>query len=124
MDTSIIDPQIFAGLPAMEQTKVRYNYAVPFIRKAIIATVEVTGISEKSIKSKTRRAEVTAARQILMHIARKHRKVSYQLLGDIFNRDHSTVIYSVREAENRLQNDKTFRQLYSRVMNRFTNQSK
>lgn len=110
-----MNPHIFTGLPAMEQMKVRYNYAVPFIKKAITATVEVAGISEKSIKSKTRRAEVTAARQILMHIARKHRKVSYQLLGEIFNRDHSTVMYSVREAENRLHTDKPFRQLYDRV---------
>lgn len=112
-------PYAFPGLPEQKRWEIQKDYARPFIQKVIAAVSKATGVSEWHIKSKVRKAEVAAARQIVMHIARSNRKITFTAIGNILRRDHSTVMYSVQEAENRLETDKNFKRLYEKSMRIF-----
>ena len=48
------------------------------------------------MKSKKKTAEIVKARQIAMHLCRKHTKTSLKGIGEAFGgRDHSTVIHAL-----------------------------
>ena len=53
-------------------------------------------VSVKDLQSKCRRKTITFPRQISMYLARKHTEESLSEIGKAFNRDHSTVVHSIR----------------------------
>jgi chromosomal replication initiator protein len=53
-------------------------------------------ISTAELQSKCRKREVAFPRQVGMYLARKHTTVALADIGRAFNRDHSTVVHSVR----------------------------
>ncbi len=48
------------------------------------------------LRSKSRKKSVTFPRQVAMYLARKHTEQALSDIGSAFNRDHSTVVHSVR----------------------------
>ena len=63
----------------------------------IIQTVgEYFGIRLEDILGKAQTKECTLPRQIAMHLCREKLKLPYMKIGDIFSRDHSTVMASVK----------------------------
>jgi hypothetical protein len=59
----------------------------------VIADVSAyTGISEKKIKSKSRKGPIKKARHFVCYIAHKVLGISCTYVGEHLNRDHSTVI--------------------------------
>nr|MCU0328375.1 chromosomal replication initiator protein DnaA [Chitinophagales bacterium] len=69
----------------------------------IVKTVgEYMGIGLDKIKSGKRKREYVEARQISMYLTRKFTKLSLKEIGDHFGgKDHSTVIHSIKTAEDR-----------------------
>jgi len=74
--------------------------------KDIISNIEqATGIAYSELKSKNRERNTVIARQYAMY---QLYEILYPLgytlteIGKMFNRDHSTVIYSIRQVENAL----------------------
>ncbi len=65
------------------------------------------------VKSTTRRRQVVLARQISMFLVKQHTNNSLKKIGQLFgNRDHSTVIYSLRTVEDLMDtNDEVRRAL-------------
>lgn len=53
-------------------------------------------ISIKDLQSKSRRKAVTFPRQVAMYLGRKHTEQALNDIGSAFNRDHSTVVHSIR----------------------------
>jgi chromosomal replication initiator protein len=53
-------------------------------------------ISIRDIQSKSRKKTITFPRQISMYLARKYTEQGLAEIGKAFNRDHSTVLHSVR----------------------------
>ncbi len=51
----------------------------------------------KDIKGTARNQKVAKARQIALYLCREILKMSYESIGDFFNKKHSTVIYSCRD---------------------------
>ncbi len=51
----------------------------------------------KEIKGSARNQKVSKARQIALYLCREILKMSYESIGDFFNKKHSTVIYSCRD---------------------------
>ncbi|MCK5544031.1 MAG: chromosomal replication initiator protein DnaA, partial [Desulfobulbaceae bacterium] len=47
--------------------------------------------------SKSRKKAISFPRQVSMYLARKHTKEGLDDIGKAFNRDHSTVVHSVRK---------------------------
>lgn len=62
------------------------------------------GVSEDDIKGENQSQEISYARHITMYLIRKTMKLSLPKIGKIFNRNHSTVISSIKKIERELGN--------------------
>ncbi len=62
-------------------------------------------VSVKELQSKSRKRAFTIPRQIAMYLARKYTEESLVDIGKIFNRDHSTVLHSIKVVSNKLVRD-------------------
>ena len=51
---------------------------------------------------KSQARECVSCRQLAMYLCREHLKMPYMRIGDLFQRDHSTVISAIRQAEKQL----------------------
>ena len=62
-------------------------------------------ISIQDLQSRSRKKSITFPRQIAMYLARKHTEDSLVDIGRTFNRDHSTVLHSIKVISNQLLRD-------------------
>ena len=63
-------------------------------------------LQPEQLKSKKKTADIVRARQIAMHLCRKHTKSSLKAIGEAFGgRDHSTVIHALEVVEQESQLD-------------------
>ena len=62
-------------------------------------------VSVKELQSKSRKKAITTPRQIAMYLARKYTEESLVDIGKAFNRDHSTVLHSIKVVSNKLVRD-------------------
>jgi chromosomal replication initiator protein len=62
-------------------------------------------VSVKEMLSKSRKKAITTPRQIAMYLARKHTEESLVDIGKTFNRDHSTVLHSIKVVSSKLIRD-------------------
>ena len=64
------------------------------------------GITPEDIRSQKRNANISKARQVSMYIVREITQMSMVEIGETFGgRDHSTVVYAVRQVEKDLKKD-------------------
>ncbi len=68
-------------------------------QKIIQFCSEHYGIRPEDILSKAQTRECSEPRQVAMYLCRKDLKLPYTKIGEIFGRDHSTVMSSVRQTE-------------------------
>ncbi|MFP3983599.1 MAG: chromosomal replication initiator protein DnaA [Desulfurivibrionaceae bacterium] len=74
-----------------------YKEAPQLSPEAILELVsEQFKISADELKSKSRKKTVSFPRQIIMYLSRKYTDYSLADIGRILNRDHSTVVHSIR----------------------------
>ena len=88
------------------------------IAKDMIAMIcDNFGFTPETIKKKTRQADYVYCRQMICHILKDLLKtgVSLKFIAHELAIDHSTVIYSIGEANNRLYSDKDFSENYSEI---------
>lgn len=62
-------------------------------------------ISVSDLQSKSRKKAITIPRQIAMYLSRKHTEESLADIGKAFNRDHSTVLHSIKVVSNLIVRD-------------------
>jgi chromosomal replication initiator protein len=67
--------------------------------KIIRTVAEYYGIRMDDILSKSQARECALPRQIAMHLCRQQLNLPYMKIGDIFARDHSTVMASVKQVQ-------------------------
>lgn len=60
-------------------------------------------ISHAELVGKKRSANITAARQIAIYLCRTLIDIPFSSIGQEFNRDHSTVMYSIRVVEEKIK---------------------
>lgn len=66
-------------------------------------------VSPAAVGGKSRKRDFVVARQVSMYLAQKYTKMPASRIGKLVgNRDHSTVIHSCTQVENRLKVDKDF----------------
>ncbi len=61
------------------------------------------------IRSRSRKKEVALPRQIAMYFSRKYTQASLQNIGKEFNRDHATVLHSIKKIDKMLKTNAKFR---------------
>lgn len=93
--------------PVLTQTK---------IEDILDVVSEITKVDKDKIKSGGRKHEYVEARQIFCGLARKYTKASLKTIGEyIGNKDHTTVISSVKTFKNVHDVDADFRELVRRI---------
>jgi len=65
---------------------------------------------------KTRKREFTQARQQAMFIIKNNTRLSLQQVGDLFHRDHATVIHSQKTVENLCDTDKRYNEQFNNLL--------
>jgi len=70
--------------------------------KIISSTATHFGIRSEAIVGKAQTQECVWPRQLAMYLCRKELKMSYNTLGRLFVRDHSTVMASVKQVEKKV----------------------
>lgn len=74
-------------------------------QKIIQAIAEHYGIRREDILGKSQTRECVLPRQIAMHLCRDKLKMPFMKIGDLFVRDHSTVMASVKFIQKALEED-------------------
>ena len=73
-------------------------------------------VSVKDLKGSARNQKVAKARQIALYLCREMLKMSYESIGDFFNKKHSTVIYSCRDViGEKIKTDKDLKQIIDEI---------
>lgn len=62
-----------------------------------------------------RKRELTIPRQIAIYFCKKKTKASLKYIGAHFNRDHSTIIYSVSVVEDLMDSDKAYKKMVKEI---------
>jgi chromosomal replication initiator protein len=73
--------------------------------KVIAAVSSTYGIRNEDLLGKSQAQECSLPRQIAMHLCRESLKLPYQAIGQIFSRDHSTVMTSIKQIQKKLEED-------------------
>jgi chromosomal replication initiator protein len=66
------------------------------------AVAEVFDIRPSDIMGRSQNQECSLPRQVAMYLCRSQLKLSYLKIADVFSRDHSTVMTSVKGVEKKL----------------------
>jgi len=94
------------------------NHNNPAISSIVNSVVNVTGIEFIKIQSVTRKREILYARHLFCYFARKRTKLSLQEIGNILNRDHATVLHSVKTVKDLLTYDREFIEIVPEIENK------
>ena len=77
-------------------------------------------VTATAVNSKSRKRDLVQARQVSMYLAQKYTKMPASRIGKLVgNRDHSTVIHSCSQVEQRMKVDKAFVAELSSIENSF-----
>ena len=76
------------------------------IEKIINEVARTYNVLPADIRGKKRNANVSTARQMAMYIIREITGMSMEAIGSEFQRDHSTVVYSLKTMEENIQRDR------------------
>ena len=77
-------------------------------------------VSATAVNSKSRKRELVIPRQVSMYLAQKHTKMPAARIGKLVGgRDHSTVIHSCTQVEQRMKLDKKFTDEITSIENAF-----
>lgn len=105
-----MNSMIYVGLPSNIQFCSRGNIKSNDPLEIIKSVCYVLNVSIEDIIGKTRKREVVEARYIAIGIIfNSNDRITKVNIGKIFNRDHSTVIYSLRIFDDLLSCDKSFK---------------
>jgi chromosomal replication initiator protein len=75
------------------------------IERIVEETARAFQLSSADLRSKRRSADISRARQISMFIISQMTGLSTKSIGKEFDRDHSTVVYALKEIRSELQKD-------------------
>ena len=81
------------------------------IEKIINEVARTYNLLPSDIRGKKRSANVSAARQMTMYIIREVTGMSMEAIGQEFNRDHSTVVYSINTMEKNITKDRHLKEM-------------
>ena len=73
-------------------------------------------IPQKELLSKSRKKELTVARQMAIYLCKKRTASAIKDIGQAFGqRDHSTILYSVKKMEKELKKDSEVKQIFREI---------
>lgn len=82
----------------------------------ISAVSDITEISLDEMTSRDRHRDTTEARHIAMYILRMKKNLPLKKIGNIFNRDHTSVIHAVRLAGDLIITSESFKTKFDLIL--------
>ena len=76
---------------------------------------EYFNITPDQLFTKSRKREISDARQIVMYMTKKHIKMNLKAIGNKLDRTHATVLYACRNIEERIPIDKQLKEDLSKI---------
>lgn len=81
------------------------NFADQYNAKSIVDCVcRYYNLNSSDLLGKRRKQPIAEARQVALYLIRKFTMLSLLQIGAMFEKNHATVIYSIRNIETALQN--------------------
>jgi len=77
---------------------------------------QVYKITPDDIYAKNRNQHIVYARHTFNYICRKRLRMSLMYIGRIINRDHTTVIHSIRQTQDLIEYDRAFATTYKQII--------
>ena len=111
-----IEPCIGVTTTAIKDT-LNDSQPIPVTIEKILNEVARTyNVMPSDIRGKKRNANVSAARQMTMYIIREVTGMTMEATGQEFQRDHSTVVYSIKTMEENIKRDQHLKEMCSDIM--------
>jgi chromosomal replication initiation ATPase DnaA len=87
-------PELETAVAALLATPLRYaEPTYPRIEEVIAAVAAATHVTIEQLRSNKRPQHIAYARQLAMYFCRELTGLSFPVIAEAFNRDHSTVIH-------------------------------
>lgn len=94
-----------------------YNQPVSVTVNKIIEQVARTfGVSAEDIKSQKKNADISNARQISIYIIREITELPHEAIGKFFNKNHSTIIYSINIIETKINENPSLKNMIYEII--------
>ncbi len=94
---------------AMQDILKRSNEYIPTPEAILECISKYYGLEESIIRGQQRVRDAVSARQIAMYLIRSMTNLSLDDIGKVFEgRDHSTVLYSIKQVEKQMKKDPSF----------------
>ena len=88
----------------------------PQTRRAVDIVLEMTALTEAQLFAKSRAEELVMARAYVYLILRHFNKWTFQAIAREFNRDHGTVLHSLRKLNDLYEHDRYYRVQITQVL--------
>ena len=103
----------------IESVDVKFIIIFQMNLKNILSIVSnETNISISDIKSESKKGKLSDARKLYCVLAKEYTRESFNEIGKLINRDHSTVLYSEKKAKIFIKNEIKFRTIYNSIKER------
>lgn len=86
------------------------------VEKIVTEVARTYGAEPNDIYSKKQNADITEMRQMAMFVVRELTGLSTKAIGREFNRDHSTVVYSLDKFQKKYNDDSKVRQMVDNII--------
>lgn len=104
-ETPMISYMGIPGLKKNKMTGIRFNAYRRDANTIIKLVYDKYGVTQKQIKSTSRERKLVYPRHIIMYLLQKYSKMSLKCIGEIFNRDHTTVMHARTSIQNLMETD-------------------
>lgn len=111
----MVRAMVYAGLPQDVQVMAKYGVTKSDHDAIMMAVCVALRVEKKALIGRGRPRELVEARHIAFYLMRKLTGLTLTQIGEIFNRDHSTVIYGIETCEDLMEVDIPFQRKVYRV---------
>jgi chromosomal replication initiator protein len=80
------------------------------VEKIINEVAAIYNVTNEDMRSQSRSAQISTARQVAIYVISKTTSLSYTAIGQEFGgRDHSTIVYAINKVKNIIKKDNSYR---------------
>jgi chromosomal replication initiator protein len=80
------------------------------VEKIINEVAAIYNVTNEDMRSQSRSAQISTARQVAIYVISKTTSLSYSAIGQEFGgRDHSTIVYAINKVKNIIKKDNSYR---------------
>ncbi|MCL2020330.1 MAG: chromosomal replication initiator protein DnaA [Oscillospiraceae bacterium] len=87
------------------------------VEKIINEIAEIYNVTNEEIRSQSRSAKISTARQVAIYVIHKFTGLSYSAIGQEFSgRNHSSIVYAINKVKSIIKNDNSYRSLIEDII--------